>query len=679
MANESETATQGIRSPWSTLVRGLGVLAVYFLSGKFGLSLAFMNASASPIWPPTGIALAVILLWGSRFALPIFVGAFLVNITTQGSVGTSLAIAAGNTLEALVGAWLVGHFGGGPNSFGTPRRILAYVALAALLSTTVSPSFGVTSLCSAGFTAWNQYGASWLTWWLGDVVSNLTIAPLILIWATEPVPRQSRDQLFEAALLAASILVLNAFIFPLFPLRDKNIPIGYLAILPLLWAAFRFGKLGAITSAIVTSGFALYGTLHGVGPYIKPDMNESLILMQAFIATATLTALLVSAVVTEHKRGEITRARLSSIVEWSDDAIISKDLNGNIVTWNNAAEHIFGFRPEEIIGQHISRILPAQLHEQEEQILSRLRRGESIRHYETLRVSKDGDAIPVSLTISPLKDSTGNVVGSCSISRDVTERKRAEHALEKAKTDLENHAKDLEKIVAERTSQLREINTELEAFSFSLSHDLRAPLRAMRNFTQIVLEDHRQDLGADAATLERVVAAAKRLDRMIRDVLALSRISRQDLSLRAVDVENLLLTIINERPEFQAPRADIQISTPLPNICGDETSLNQCIANLLDNAVKFMPVGTQPRVIIEGEVVGERVRLLFQDNGIGIDGASQQKIFEVFKRGPGGSQYEGSGLGLAIVRKAVERMGGTVGVESEPGKGSRFWLELPKA
>jgi PAS domain S-box-containing protein len=805
MANEVERAIPRSPAPWLTLARGLGVLVVYFLAGKFGLSLAFMNASASPIWPPTGIALAVILLWGSGFAVPVFIGAFLVNITTQGSLGTSLAIAAGNTLEGLVGAWLVSRFAGGPNSFGRPRCILAYIGLGALLSTAVSPTVGVTSLCSASFTPWNQYGASWLTWWLGDVVSDVTIAPLILIWATEPVARLTRENLFVASVIAATIVVLNTFIFPvIFSFRDKNIPIEYLAILPLLWAAFRFGQRGAISSAAITAGFALWGTLHGLGPYIKPDLNESLILMQAFIATITVTALLVAAVVseqriaeqvlrakeaelrlitdmtplmltrctrdlryafvnrayagmvgaspeqlvgkpireivgepgfetirqriekvlhgdivdyetdvqfkgvggrylrvvsqpdrdehgqirgwidsitdiTERKQAEITRARLSSIVESSDDAIISKDLKGRIVTWNNAAEHMFGYGSQEIIGQHVTRIVPAQLRQQEEELLSRLRRGESIRQFETLRLSKDGSTIPVSLSISPLKDSQGKIVGSCSISRDVTERKRAEQALEKAKADLENHAKDLEKIVAERTAQLRESNTELEAFSFSLSHDLRAPLRAIRNFTQIVLEEQGRELGAEAAAnLERVVAAAKRLDRMIRDVLALSRISRQDLNSCALDVENLLRTIINERPEFQSPRAEIEISTPIPNVCGDEASLSQCVTNLLDNAVKFVPAGTRPKVIIRSESVGSRVRLSFEDNGIGIDRALHQKIFEVFQRAHGGRRYEGSGLGLAIVRKAVERMGGTVGVESEIGQGSRFWLELPR-
>jgi PAS domain S-box-containing protein len=805
MTCKSETATQESQRIRTIIAGELAFVAIYFLAGKFGLSLAFLNASASPIWPPTGIALAVLLLWGYRFGFGIFVAAFLVNITTQGSVATSLTIASGNTLEALVGAWLVSQFAGAPSFFTKPRNILRFIVLGAVVSSTLSPTFGVTSLCLGRVTPWNQFWASWLTWWLGDIVSDFTIAPLILIWVTEPLPHFTRKQLFEAAALTLTLALLDWFIFPgTFLFRDKGISLGYLALLPLLWAAFRFGQRGAITAAILTSGIALVGTLHGLGPLSKPDMNQSLVLTQAFIATITLTALLVAAVVsdqravqqalrakegdlrlitditpvmltrctrdlryvfvnrayasmvgrtpeqiagasimeimgrkgletirphvekvlrgqvveyesevtfegigdrylravykpdfdehrqvrgwiasiadiTERKQADRTRVLLSSIVESSEDAIISKDMDGNIITWNDAAERIFGYQEREILGQHIFRIVPAKLQAQENEILECLRRGEAVRQYETLRSAKNGSTIPVSLTISPLKDSTGRIVGASSIVRDITKRKQAEQALEKAKADLQAHAENLEKTVAQRTAQLSEINAELEAFSFSLSHDLRAPLRTIRNFAQIVLDDRRVDLGDDATYLERVVKAAKRMDRLIQDVLVFSRISRQNLTPHTVDVENLILTITNERPDLQPPRAEIQIPNPLLPIRGDEASLSQCVANLLDNAVKFVPAGTVPRIIIRSEPAGESVRLWFEDNGIGIDPGSHETIFDMFQRAYPGGKYEGSGLGLAIVRKAAERMGGRVGVESILGQGSRFWLELPKA
>ncbi len=693
MMNRADTSDSFLK-PLKGLTAGLFFLAVYVLAGKFGLSWAFRNASASPIWPPTGIALAAVLLGGYRFGFAIFFAAFLVNITTQGSLITSLAIGGGNTLEALVGAWLITRFSQSGRYFSTPREILKFALLGAVLSTTFSATVGITSLCLGGFTPWTEYGASWLTWWLGDLVSDLTIAPLVLIWALQGVGRWQRVKWLEAIALAVTIVVTDALVFFGGAVHgNKNFPIGYLALLPALWAAFRFGNRGAITAAIVTSGFALVGTLHGWGPFIGTDLNASLILAQAFVATITLTSLLVAAVVSEQKsneqtlradlderkRAEHTRARLWAIIESSDDAILSKDMQGKIITWNNAAQQMFGYGPEEIIGQHIFRIVPPELQEQEEQMLERLRRGESIRHYETWRLARNGARIPVSLTISPVKDANGNIIGASSIARDITQRKQAEEALQKAKAELQAHAENLEKTVAERTAQLRQINAELEAFSFSLSHDLRAPLRAIRGFTLGVLEERRSQLGDSAADLDRVINSAKRMDRLIQDVLAFSRVSRRDFASQKLDVEKLILAITSERPDLQPPRAEIQIAGPLPPIRGDEASLSQCVANLLENAVKFVPPGVTPKVVIRSEPISGKVRLWFEDNGIGIEKNQQPSIFEMFKRAHAGAQYEGSGLGLAIVRKAVERMGGTVGVESEPGKGSRFWLELPKA
>jgi len=169
------------------------------------------------------------------------------------------------------------------------------------------------------------------------------------------------------------------------------------------------------------------------------------------------------------------------------------------------------------------------------------------------------------------------------------------------------------------------------------------------------------------------------VDRLIQDVLAYTRLSRRDIMLEPVDVERLIQDIIQERPELQKPKAEIRIEGPLPPIMGHGASLTQCISNLLDNAVKFVAPGVKPRVRVYTEPVDHKMRLWFEDNGIGIDQAGQTKLFEMFQRVHGTHQYEGTGIGLAIVRKAVDRMKGEVGVESEAGKGSRFWLQLPKA
>jgi signal transduction histidine kinase len=238
---------------------------------------------------------------------------------------------------------------------------------------------------------------------------------------------------------------------------------------------------------------------------------------------------------------------------------------------------------------------------------------------------------------------------------------------------------DLERRVEERTAQLRQSIGELEAFSYSLSHDLRAPLRAVSNFTTLVLEENRAKLGKDALLLDNAVRAARRMDQLILDVLTLSRISRQELQTGKVNLDSLVRQVILERPEFHAPKAEVRIESPLPAVRGHEASLTQCLTNLLSNAVKFVPRGVTPQVRIYAETRGGKLRLWVADNGIGIPPQAREKIFGIFHRLHSPAEYEGTGIGLAIVRKAVERMGGCVGVESEEGRGSRFWIELEQA
>jgi len=380
------------------------------------------------------------------------------------------------------------------------------------------------------------------------------------------------------------------------------------------------------------------------------------------------------------KRNEQFAANyLAAIVESSEDGIVTKDLTGQITSWNAGAEHIFGYAPEEIVGHSIMTIIPKRLQDQEREILTRLRGGERIRHFETIRMAKDGREIPISLSISPIRDSEDRVVGAAKIARDITERKQAEALLATAQQQLQKRADDLEERVQQRTFKLQQTVFELEAFTYSLSHDLRSPLRAIHSFSQLVLEDCRDQISPSCvAYLNKVTSSAERLDRLIVDLLGFARLSREDVAVRPVNMENLLREIIDERAEFQVPNADIKIDSPLQPVLGNEASLTQCVTNLLDNAVKYVARGLRPVVRIRSEARDGGVRVWFEDNGIGIDGVGQRRLFQMFQR-VHGDDYEGTGIGLAIVRKAVERMRGSAGVESEPGKGSRFWLQLPAA
>lgn len=270
----------------------------------------------------------------------------------------------------------------------------------------------------------------------------------------------------------------------------------------------------------------------------------------------------------------------------------------------------------------------------------------------------------------PVLDARGEVMEWFGAAADITDRKEAQ-------TSLQKHAAELEKVVAERTAELRESIGELEAFSYSLSHDMRAPLRGIKNFAQLLLDESGEKLGTTGVAFAgNIINAANRLSRLIEGILNLTRVSRKNIQLRSIDAERLIREIIQERSDLQPPNAVVTIDSPLLPVRADEFSLTQCLSNLLGNAVKFVAPGVQPRVRVWTEACGRKVRIWIEDNGIGISPDERPKVFEMFSRLHSAQIYEGSGMGLTIVRRAVERMGAAVGVESELGKGSRFWLEL---
>ena len=259
-------------------------------------------------------------------------------------------------------------------------------------------------------------------------------------------------------------------------------------------------------------------------------------------------------------------------------------------------------------------------------------------------------------------------------------RQRAIEALAEAKRQLEQHTRNLELVVAERTAKLRETIGELEGFSYSLSHDLRAPLRAMRSFSELLRARYADRLDEEGNSfLDRIISAAGRLDRLIQDVLAYTRVAMAPVQQQPLDAEKLIRQVLRDNPSFQEPFASIDIQSPLLPVLGHEAPLTQCFYNLLSNAVKFVPAGKTPSIRIWSEPVGSYVRLCFEDNGIGIPQEAQGRMFLMFQRFHRPEDYDGTGIGLAIVRKAVERMGGAVGVDSGVEGGSRFWVRLPAA
>jgi diguanylate cyclase (GGDEF)-like protein len=282
-----------------------GLAAVYIVAGKLGLRLAFAHPSATPVWAPTGIALAAFLLAGARVWPAIFIGAFLVNLTTQGTIATSLGIAAGNTLEGLVGAALVTRWAGGRHAFDHAPSTFMFIVLAAGVATTVSATLGVTTLVLGGFAAWADVASMWVTWWLGDATGAIVVAPALLLWITDPRVSWRTARVVEASGLAAAVVVVGLAAFSgLAPIADPRSPMEFVAIPVLLWAAFRFGPRGAATAVLGLSTVAIAGTLQGAGPFAVGTPNQSLLLLQAFMGVAAGTSLIVAAAVAERRAVE---------------------------------------------------------------------------------------------------------------------------------------------------------------------------------------------------------------------------------------------------------------------------------------------------------------------------------------------------------------------------------------
>jgi signal transduction histidine kinase/ActR/RegA family two-component response regulator len=310
---------KGIGTMQSRRFSGLPLIVVfaiiYLIAGKIGLHLASLHASASPVWPPAGIALAAMLLLGYRAWPAIFIGAFVVNLTTAGTVGTSLAIATGNTLEAVAGAWLVNRFAGGRNVFDRPQGVFKF-ALAVAISAVLSPVFGVTSLALEGFADWTKYGAIWFTWWLGDVTGDLIFTPLVLLWGIRWKITWKEEEAIEVGVLLLSLTLLSAVVFGgWLQISTKNYPIAFICGPIVIWTAFRFTQRETAMGIFILSVIAVWGTVHGFGPFAGQSENQSLLTVQSWTAVLAITAMALSAGMAERRRIEEKLQQQKSIVQ----------------------------------------------------------------------------------------------------------------------------------------------------------------------------------------------------------------------------------------------------------------------------------------------------------------------------------------------------------------------------
>jgi PAS domain S-box-containing protein len=632
---------------WSVLA---ALTAVYVLAGKLGLHFAFVHASATAVWPPTGIALAAFLLFGPRVWPAVALGAFLVNVTTAGSIATSLGVAAGNTLEGLLGGWLVNRFARGRYAFERAQDIFAFV-VAVVPGALVSATMGVASLVLGGYARWADFGPIWGTWALGDVTGALIVAPPLLLWRD---PRSSlllRRPLEAVGLLLSLVVAGYAVFGSLSPLGPRH-PLAILSLPPLVWAAFRFGRRAAATAILLLSGIALYGTVEGFGPFAVGAPAESLLMLQTFLATMAVMTLSMAALVWVRDR---ERTLLQTIIDRIPVMISVYEPTTKVLRLNREFKRLTGWttaeaRQVDLMAQcYPDPAYRARMHAYMDACPPGWQ--------DVDMTTKDGRIIATSWTNVRLADDVRVGIGL-----DVRERKRVEGERERAQAEAE---------AASRTK---------DEFFAMLGHELRNPLGVITTALHVIeVTGPLDERGAKARQI--IARQVVILVRLVDDLLDVTRLATGKIALSQSPV-NL---------GAAAQRAVTAVAAGAPGrhiachalgdlwIQADEPRLEQILLNLLHNAVKFTPPDGRVIVAVMGE--GPDAVLRVEDTGAGIPADLLPRIFDLFVQGQTGLHRTGAGLGigLTLVKRLVDLHKGRIDVTSAgPGRGSAFTVRFPR-
>lgn len=648
---------------------GILFLAAYFAAGKLGLRLAFVNASTSAVWPPAGIALAALLLLGKRFWPVIFVGAFLVNFTTSGHLAVSLVIAMGNTLEAFAGAFLVGRFASGKRAFYKPADVFKFAFLAGLASTAIAASVGTGALFLGELASRAALPQVWLTWWLGDMSGVLVITPFMLLWASKNKMQWYPGKIVEAVLFLYSLILMGLTVFggaSIFGVR--NYPLDFLFVPLLLWAAFRLGRRETAIAVIILSAMAIVGTLHGFGPFVRSNANDSLLLLESFTSIIGVTILSVAALTFERDELEDNligytqqideeKARAEAILDSIGEALVVTDRNEKVLMSNNQAKEILGFGEGQLKGKEPVWLFLMEdedsqpVKEEDHPLRMAMSTGRKIvRTYFLKR--KDGSRFPVYIIATPLLFG-GKIIGAVQVFRDITE----ERAVNKAKTEFVSLA----------------------------SHQLRTPLTVIKWHTSRLLEvlDKGEFNAPDQKKYLKKIYDTN--ERMMELVSALLNVSKIDLGTLAMEPEHIHLedlaeSVLDELGQTIKDKAlfvEKDFKQPLPSISVDPQLMRIVFQNLLTNAIKYTPIGG--KIICGIEFAEAGLVITVADTGAGIPKEEQGKIFTKFFRSDVARKIDpnGNGLGMYIVKAIVTAAEGTIRFESEEGKGTKFYVTIP--
>ena len=677
------------------LVRRAGILAVlagaYFAAGRLGLSLAFVNESATAIWPPSGIAIAAVLIWGPQVWPGVLAGAFFVNLANAGAPLAALLIACGNTSEALLAGMFVRRFAGGTAVFDETKRIFLYVAAVAGAAS-VAATIGLLALVATGLAADSDRGMTWITWWAGDLAGALLVTPALITWSKPRTGEWPWTRRLEAALLFVILAAVCYWVFGPTAAGIRSYPLMFAVLPPLLWAALRFGQRTATAAVLVTAVGAIAGTLQGFGPFARQTPNESLLLLQAYLCVKMIAMLSLAAEVAARQEVERQMRGLnadlasriesrsrdlerlhSRLVEAQHVAHIGSwewDVAADSIWWSDEMYRLYGLPVGSSISyeRFLERVHPDDRTFVHDVVSHSGQTGEPFA-FEHRVVTPAGVERVLHAQGHVVLDQHGKVSRMLGIGHDVTERKQSEE--ERLQLAREQAARR----EAEEASRMK------DQFLATLSHELRTPLHTIVGWAQLLKaqapDENLRRRAVDA--IQRNVAIQAQL---VSDILDISRINSG--SAVSLDVRPLTVASVMEaaaevvRPVLEAKRIELAVSIPdSASVLGDPQRLQQVFWNVLSNAAKFVPEGGH--IIVRAGAEEGSVRVWIEDDGPGIDEDFLPHIFEQFSQADSSltREYGGLGLGLAISRSFVELHGGTISAANRPEGGAVFTVQLP--
>lgn len=666
------------------------VAGAYFLAAELGLSLASVHTNVSPVWPPTGIAIAALLIFGRRLWPAVFVGAFVANLWTEVSVPVALGIATGNTLEAVTATYLLNYRTPFDQSLSSIRGVLKFILFAVLISPMISSTIGNVSLCLGGEAQWQDFGRLWLTWWLGDGFGALIVAPLLLAWQSPLKHPISPNESVEATALLIALLLVSLVAFAgWIPGNDKGYPIAHLSLPFLVWAALRFDQRIVTAATLLLAAIAVWGTSNGYGSFIHGGPNESLLLLQLFIGSTALLTFVFYAVMHERRTAQSEKLQLAAQVEMQRKRV--EDIVAHVpgVVWEAWGEPSKDTQRIDFVSSYVEKMLGYSVeewlstpnfwrtivHEDDREAASR----EATKTFASGTggvnrfrwITKDGREVWVESQSVVVCDEAGKPVAMRGVTMDITETVRAQ----------EERAKLLES-ERDARAQAEQANRLKDEFLATVSHELRTPLNAIVGWARL-LRSGQLDPDNLTHAFEVIERNAWSQKQIIEDMLDVSRIITGKLRIGLVPIE--LMGVIQTAVEVVRPAAEAkeitiktQFEAPELLVSGDAERLQQVTWNLLSNAVKFTAPGGLVEITVGRKNCRAEIRVV--DNGPGIPTEFLPHVFERFSQADSSStrRHGGLGLGLAITRHLVELHGGAVkATNREDGKGAVLTVTLP--